>query len=106
MQAWRRRFRRATLLVAIEQSKGPLINALLKYDDITIVPINPAALASYRKAFAHGGGKNDPSDAQLLAKYLQHYHEELRPLRKDDPLTRELAQLAEDRRRKAISLRY
>lgn len=99
VQAWRIRYDGATILVAIEQSRGPLINALLKYDDITIVPINPAALACYRKAFAHGGGKNDPSDAQLLAKYLQHYHQDLRPLRKDDPLTRELAHLAEDRRR-------
>ncbi|MEZ6090066.1 MAG: transposase [Pirellulaceae bacterium] len=42
-------------------------------------PINPAALASYRKAFAHGGGKNDPGDAKLIAEYLKHYQYRLRP---------------------------
>lgn len=75
-----------------------LINALLKYEDVIIYPVNPASLASYRKAFAHGGGKNDPADARLLAQYLQHYHQQLKPLRQDQPLTRELASLAEDRR--------
>ena len=95
---WRERFPNCRLTVAIEQSRGPLINALLEHD-LVVYPINPAALASYRKAFAHGGGKNDPGDALLLAKFLQHYQAELRPLRHDEPLTRELTALAEDRRR-------
>lgn len=85
--------------VAIETTKGPLISALLEFDDITIFPINPAALAAYRKAFAHGGGKNDPGDAWLLCEYLEKYNQRLRPLRRDQPLTRKLAALAEDRRR-------
>jgi transposase len=99
IQDWRKQFPGVVFSVAIEQSKGPLISALLKYEDVVIYPINPAALASYRKAFAHGGGKNDPGDAMLLAQYLQHYIDQLRPLRQDEPLTRELASLAEDRRR-------
>jgi transposase len=99
VDAWRKRFPGLTFAVAIETTKGPLISALLKYDDVVIYPVNPAALASYRKAFAHGGGKNDPGDAMLLAQYLQHYLDQLRPLRHDQPLTRELASLAEDRRR-------
>ena len=85
--------------VAIETSKGALISALLGYDDITIYPINPAAMAAYRKAFAHGGGKNDPGDAMLLCQYLKHYIEKLRPLRTESALTRKLAAMAEDRRR-------
>ena len=76
-----------------------MISALLKYDDITIYPVNPAALAAYRKAFAHGGGKNDPGDALLLAQYLKHYIDQLRPLRQNQPLTRKLSAMAEDRRR-------
>lgn len=99
IKQWRTRYPGVSFAIAIEQSKGPLISALLKYDDLVIYPINPAALASYRKAFAHGGGKNDPVDAQLLCQYLQHYLDQLRPLRQDDPLTRELATLSEDRRR-------
>lgn len=96
---WRKQFPDTTLAVAIEQSKGALVTALLKYDDVVIYPINPAALASYRKSFRHGGGKNDPTDAMLLAQYLQHYHHQLRPLREDSSITRELAALAVDRRR-------
>jgi len=44
-------------------------------------------------------GKNDPGDALLLCQYLRHYIEKLRPLRRDRPLTRKLAAMAEDRRR-------
>ncbi len=99
IDAWRTQFPNATFSVSIEQSKGALINLLQRFEDVVIYPVNPAALANYRKAFAHGGGKNDPSDAQLLVQYLQHYRDQLRPLRTDDPLTRELAALGEDRRR-------
>ena len=84
--------------VALEQSRGPLINALLEYEDVTIYPINPAALANYRGAFAHGGGKSDPVDAALLAQFLEHDRKQLRPLRRDEPLTRELAELVRQRR--------
>ena len=85
--------------IAIETTKGALISALLNHNDVTIYPINPASLAAYRKAFAHGGGKNDPGDAMLLCQYLKHYIEKLRPLLRDQPLTRKLATMAEDRRR-------
>jgi hypothetical protein len=98
-EIWRQQFPDATFCVAIEQSKGPLINILLEFSDVQIYPINPAGLANYRKAFAHGGGKNDPSDAMLLCQYLENYRDQLRPLRIDDPLTKELTSLAEDRRR-------
>ena len=97
--AGRNEFPDTILAVAIEQTRKALVTALLKYEAVEIFPVNPAALASYRKAFRHGGGKNDPTDAMLLAQYLQHYHQHLRPLRLDSPLTRELASLAVDRRR-------
>lgn len=99
IQTWRKQFPDRQYAVAIETTQGPLVAALLQHPDVVIYPINPAALANYRKAFAHGGGKNDPSDARLLAEYLEHRIEKLRPLRRDEPLTREIAALAEDRRR-------
>ena len=99
IDGWRKRFPECTFAISIETSKGPLINALINHADVIIYPINPAALAHYRKAFAHGGGKNDPSDAKLLAKFLRDHHEDLKPLRRDDPITRELGALSEDRRR-------
>ncbi len=96
---WQQKFPGCRFAVAIEQSKGPLINALLPYDALDIYPVNPAAIASYRKAFAHGGGKNDPTDAQLICQYVLNYRTQMRPLKKNDPLTTELASLGEDRRR-------
>lgn len=103
IQVWLKQLRdehpESHFAVAIETTKGPLISALVECDDITIYPVNPAALAAYRKAFAHGGGKNDPSDALLLCQYLKHYIKRLRPLRQDQPLTRKLAAMAQDRRR-------
>lgn len=85
--------------ICLETSRGAIINALLQYPNIIIRPVNPQALANYRKAFHHGGGKSDPVDAQLILQYLQHYRAKLLPLRRDQPLTRELGTLCEDRRR-------
>lgn len=99
INAWSKRFPNATFALAIEASKGALINALHRFHNIEIYPINPAALANYRKSFAHGGGKNDPADAQLLCDYLRNYKSRLRVLRRNEPLTEELAALGEDRRR-------
>ena len=96
---WRQRCPGAVFAIGIEATKGAIINALLEFTDIQIFPINPAALASYRKAFAHGGGKNDPDDARLLAQFITHYRSQIRPLRPNDELTRRIATLAEDRRR-------
>ena len=88
----------STVDVCIETSTGGLINALLECEKVAIFPVNPLALASYRKAFAHGGGKNDPVDARLIRQFLQHYRSQLRPLKRNTPETRELATLTADRR--------
>ena len=95
---WQKQYPGVGIAVCIETSRGPLINALLEYPEIQIYPINPNALANYRKAFAHGGGKNDPLDAALILQFLKLYREQLRPLRRNEPITRELAALCEDRR--------
>ena len=99
INAWRKLCPDAIFAVAIEASKGAIINALLGYDDVRIYPVNPAALANYRKAFAHGGGKNDPVDAKLMAQFIEHYRDQLQPLQRDSELTRKIAIIAEDRRR-------
>ena len=94
---WRKRFPGCHIEICLETSRGALINSLLEHQ-LTIYPINANALASYRKAFAHGGGKNDPVDAKLICQFLTHYHDQLKPLNHDQPLTRELGALARDRR--------
>jgi transposase len=75
-----------------------LINALREYALAEVYPVNPKALANYRSAFAHGGGKNDPVDARLILKFIEQNREHLRPLQKDSPETTELYQLTTVRR--------
>lgn len=93
-----RRFPGETLQVAIEQSRGPLVHALMGYEQIRLYPINPSQLAAYRQSLSPSGRKNDPGDAQLLAQFLQRHQHELRPWQPDSPLTRKIARLAEHRR--------
>ena len=88
----------AMLDICIETSTGPLINALSEYPQVRIFPLNPLALANYRKAFAPGGGKNDPVDAKLIMQFVVHYREQLRQLKPNSSQTRELAALTHDRR--------
>lgn len=98
IQHWSSQFPGCPIHVCLETSRGALINALREHPQVQIFPVNPNALANYRKAFAHGGGKNDPVDAALILEYLQLHGDRLRSLQADQPLTRELAALCEDRR--------
>ena len=62
----RSRFGGAPVAVCLEQSRGPLIYALLKYDFLTLYPVNPKTLAKFREAFTPSRAKNDPTDAEFL----------------------------------------
>ncbi len=98
IDSWHRRFPNTRIPICVEATRGALINALTEYTNVTIYPVNPAALASYRKSFKHGGGKNDGVDAKLILKYLQNYRDELRSLLPNSPATRELEALTMHRR--------
>jgi transposase len=97
--ALRARFGGKPVAVCLEQSRGPLIYALMKYDFITLYPINPATLAKYREAFSPSRHKDDAPDAAYLAELLAHHREHLRAWRPDDEQTRTLRYLVEHRRR-------
>src|SRR5438046_1127592 len=103
LQAWalglRQRFAGAPIAVCLEQSRGPLIYALLQYDFFVLYPINPATLAKYRQAFSTAHGKDDPTDADYLLDLLEHHRDRLRVWRPDDEKTRTLSLLMEQRRR-------
>jgi len=103
LQQWvlslRARFAGQPLAVCTEQSRGPLIYALLQYDFLVLYPVNPATLAKYRQAFSPALGKDDPSDADYLLDLLQHHRDRLKAWRPDDEQTRTLRLLVEQRRR-------
>lgn len=100
----RERFQSRPIAVAVEQSRGALIHALLSYDFITIYPLHPTTVANFREAFKFSGAKSDPLDTNQILQILTKHLELLKPLRPDTEETRLLARLVEDRR-KIVDLR-
>ena len=102
IQQWavglRQRFPTGRLAVALEQSRGPLVFALSKYEHLTLFPIHPTSAAEYRKIFRPSGAKSDGPDAVLHLDMLARHRDKLRPLNPDTPETRALQLLTEDRR--------
>ncbi len=97
--ALRARFGGQKVAVCLEQSRGPLIYALLKYDFITLYPVNPSTLSRYRQAFSPSRHKDDKTDAAYLAELLAHHRDHLRAWQPDSERTRTLRYLVEHRRR-------
>ena len=95
----RRRFPGQPIAVAVEQARGPLIFALLKYEFLTLYPVHPNTLARYREAFSPSGAKDDPTDAEYAAELLLHHRNRLTAWEPDDPATRTLQFLVGQRRR-------
>src|ERR1044072_2749922 len=91
----RARFPRQKLALCLEQSRGPLIYALMKYDFLLLYPINPSTLSNYRKSFSPSGAKDDPTDAEFLAEIVSTHRERLRVWQPDDVKTRSLPHLVE-----------
>lgn len=102
IEAWatelRARFGGRPVAVCLEQSRGGLVYALMKYDFLVLFPINPKQLSKYREALSPGGAKDDPSDAELLCRFLREHGKRLRAWRPDDADTRALRLLCESRR--------
>jgi transposase len=90
--------------IAVEQSRGALLYALMDYDFVLIYPINPKSLSSYRKAFYPSGSKDDPRDADLVLDFLLKHRERIRLWQPQSPEVRCLRLLCEQRR-KLVDLR-
>ncbi len=100
----RERFGGRPVAIAVEQSRGALIHALLTYDFIVIYPLHPTTVAKFREAFKSSGAKSDPLDTDQILQILTKHRELLKALNPDTEQTRLLARLVEDRR-KAVNLR-
>jgi transposase len=86
------------IAIMLEQSRGPLIHALMFRDNVLLYPINPKQLARYRESYP-GGGKDDPTDARYLARMLRERITTLTAWQPDDKNTRLLANLSQQRRK-------
>ncbi len=98
-RALRSRFGGERIAVSLEQSRGSLIYALLKYDFLVLYPVNPQTLAKFREAFTPSRAKDDPRDAEFLVELLLHHRERLKAWTPDSQQTRTLQLLVEHRRR-------
>lgn len=99
-----REFGNQPVAVMVEQSRGALLQALMQYPQLVLFPINPKQAARYREALVHSGKKDDPTDAECLARFVREHHRQLRAWKPADAVTRQLAQLVE-LRRKAVESR-
>jgi transposase len=103
IQEWagklRARFKGGKIAVAIEQKRGPLIYALMKYELFVIFPLNTTAVKNYRKALRASGAKDDCSDARLQLLFLRNHMGQLRRMEPDRKLTRQLRMFVEARRK-------
>src|SRR4029434_10089263 len=75
----RQRVGGAKVAIVLEQARGAVIYALLGLDFVVLYPINPQALANYRKVYTSSGAKSDPADAVLLMEMVRHRPECFRP---------------------------
>src|SRR5262245_58537824 len=66
----RERFGGRPVAVAVEQSRGALIHALLTYDFLVLYPLHPATVSKFREAFKSSGAKTDPLDADQILQIL------------------------------------
>lgn len=95
----RERFGGRPVAICLEQSRGALVYALMQYEFLVLYPINPKQLSDYREALYPSGAKSDPTDAELLSRFLRDHTDKLRAWRPDDAITRGLRLMTEQRRK-------
>ena len=95
----RARFGERKVAVAIEQTRGAVINFLLGFDFVHVFRIHPKSLKNYRDALHPSGAKDDPTDAELLLQFVTLHQDKLKPWVPGEPEIRMLLRLVEFRRK-------
>jgi len=93
------RFSGRKIAVAIEQSKGAVVNFLLGLDFVHIFRIHPKSLKNYRDALYPSGAKDDPIDAELIVQFTRLHQKKILPWIPDSEDCRLLMRLVEYRRK-------
>lgn len=86
------------IAVCVEKARVRIIYHLIQRDDFILYPVNPKQAACYRDSFVSSGAKDDRADSAYLAQMLQERIDDMKPMRPNDPLTRRIALLSENRR--------
>lgn len=98
VEGLRKRYENASLAICLEQKRGPLIYALCQYENLVLYPINPRAVANYRKAFQPSRAKSDPIDARILVELLQKHQDKIPAWQPESSQMRALRQWVESGR--------
>lgn len=93
------RFGGRKVAVAIEQSKGAVINFLIGLDFVHIFRVHPKSLKNYRDALYPSGAKDDPTDAELIMEFARQHQDKIQHWVPDDVESRLLLRLVEGRRK-------
>jgi transposase len=93
------RFGGRKVAVAIEQTRGAVINFLLGFAFVHVFRIHPRSLKNYRNALHPSGAKDDPTDAELLLQFATLHQDRINPWVPDEPEIRLLLRLVESRRK-------
>jgi hypothetical protein len=94
----RKRFPQGAIALCTEQKRGPLIDALCKYDFFVLYPVHPHPVAKYRQAFTPSRAKADPTDAGILVELLLTHPDQLQAWQPGSAPLRSLQYLVESRR--------
>lgn len=89
------RFPGQSIAVCIESRKVPLIYALLKYNFLVLLPINPQTVARYRRALRPSRAKDDPTDAQLPIDLVLRHEGRFKPWVPERPGVRSYSRIEE-----------
>jgi transposase len=100
------RFGGRPVALAVEASKGAIIDILLEYPWLTIYPVHPATSRRFSMAFSPSGAANDEPDAKNLLEILCCHRHRLRALIPTDAETRRLTSLVQIRRNIVDQLTY
>lgn len=92
-----RRFQtmKGTVCIALETAHGLLVEELMAVG-LTIYAVNPKQAKAWRKDLSVNPSKSELGDAYTLAEGLRLFHQHLRPLAPEEPLSRELRLLCRD----------
>lgn len=99
LQELKTTFKGRPIALALEASKGPVVNALKQCTFLTIHPVHPVMSMRMRQAFRPSGAKDDGPDALLLLEILLHHRDKLRPLLWEESSIRRIDGLSRARRR-------
>jgi transposase len=94
----RQQYPQGRVAICLEQPAAQLILFLETYAWITLYPLNPVTVQSFRQTFVTSRAKDDGKDAEYAARLLLTHHAQLKPWRPDDTQTRHLQQLVHHRR--------